>query len=67
MPIGKLSLNPMKCAFCIKSGMLFGHIVSVEGIAMDLVKVEMIGGTIFIVMPMTLLCNLQCAIGTILH
>ena len=29
----------MKCAFCVKSGMLLGHIVSANGIAMDPAKV----------------------------
>ena len=32
----------MKCAFCVKSGMLLGHIVSAEGIAMDPAKVVFI-------------------------
>ena len=38
----RLSLNPMKCAFCVKSGMLLGHIVSANGIAMDPTKVVVI-------------------------
>ena len=38
----RLSLNPMKCAFCVKSGMLLGHIVLAEGIAMDPAKVAVI-------------------------
>jgi hypothetical protein len=31
----RLSLNPAKCAFAVTNGMLLGHIVSKEGIAMD--------------------------------
>ena len=34
--------NPMKCAFCVKSGMLIGNIVSVKNIAMDPAKVAII-------------------------
>jgi hypothetical protein len=35
-----LSLNPAKCALAVTSGMLLGHIVSNEGIAMDPDKVK---------------------------
>ena len=38
----RLSLNPAKCAFAVTSGMLQGHIVSKEGIAMDPDKVKAI-------------------------
>jgi hypothetical protein len=38
----RLSLNPVKCAFAVTSGMLLGHIVSKEGIAMDPDKVKAI-------------------------
>jgi hypothetical protein len=37
-----LSLNPAKCAFAVTSGMLLGHIVSKEGIAMDPDKIKAI-------------------------
>ena len=39
---GRLSLNPAKCAFGVTSGTLLGHIVSEEGIAVDLDKVNAI-------------------------
>jgi hypothetical protein len=38
----RLSLNPLKCAFAVTSGMLLGHIVSKDGIAMDPDKVKAI-------------------------
>jgi hypothetical protein len=38
----RLSLNPAKCAFAVTSGMLLGHVVSKEGIAMDPDKVKAI-------------------------
>jgi hypothetical protein len=38
----RLSLNPAKCAFVVISGMLLGHIVSKDGIAMDSNKVKAI-------------------------
>jgi hypothetical protein len=38
----RLSLNPVKCAFAVTSGMLLGHIVSKDGIAMDPDKVKAI-------------------------
>jgi hypothetical protein len=38
----RLSLNPAKCAFAVTSRMLLGHIVSKDGIAMDLDKVKAI-------------------------
>jgi hypothetical protein len=38
----RLSLNPAKCAFAVTSGMLLGHIVSKDGIAMDPDKVKAI-------------------------
>jgi hypothetical protein len=38
----RLSLNPAKCAFAVTSGMLLGHIVSKDGIAMDPDKVKVI-------------------------
>ena len=38
----RLSLNPAKCAFAVASGMLLGHIVSKDGIAMDPDKVKAI-------------------------
>jgi hypothetical protein len=37
-----LSLNPAKCAFAVTNGMLLGHIVSKDGIAMDPDKVKAI-------------------------
>ena len=37
---GGLSLNPAKCAFGVTSGTLLGHIISQEGIAVDLDKVR---------------------------
>ena len=37
-----LSLNPAKCAFLVTSGNLLRHIISQEGIAMDLDKVQAI-------------------------
>ena len=36
------SLNPLKCAFVVRSGKLLGHIISQEGIAVDLDKVKAI-------------------------
>ena len=39
---GQLSLNPTKCAFGVTSGTLLGHIVSQEGIAVNLDKVRAI-------------------------
>ena len=39
---GRLSLNPAKCAFGVTSGALLGHIVSEEGIVVDLDKVKAI-------------------------
>jgi hypothetical protein len=36
----RLSLNPAKCAFAVTSGMLLGHIISKDRIAMDLDKVK---------------------------
>ena len=36
------SLNPMKCAFAVRSGKLLGHIISQEGIAVDPDKVTAI-------------------------
>ena len=39
---GHLNLNPTKCAFNITSRALLGHIVSQEGIAVDLDKVKAI-------------------------
>jgi hypothetical protein len=38
----RLSLNPAKCAFAVTSGMLLGHSVQKEGIAMDPDKVKAI-------------------------
>ena len=38
----KLKLNPAKCAFAVKSGVLLGHIVSEDGLAVDPRKVEAI-------------------------
>ena len=38
----RMCLNPLKCAFGVRSGILLGQIVSVEGIAMDPSKVEVI-------------------------
>jgi hypothetical protein len=38
----RLSLNPAKCAFAVTSGMLLGHIVSKDGIAMVPDKVKAI-------------------------
>jgi hypothetical protein len=38
----RLSLNPAKCAFAVTSGMLLGHIVSKDGIALDPDKVKAI-------------------------
>ena len=35
-------LNPHKCIFCVKSGVLFGFIVSKEGIRVDPLNVEAI-------------------------
>ena len=40
--IGRLSLNPTKCAFGVTSDTLLGHIVNKEGIAVDLDKVRAI-------------------------
>ena len=39
---GRLSLNPVKCAFGVTSGTLLGHIVSWDGIAVDLDEVKAI-------------------------
>ena len=36
----RLSLNPTKCVFGVASGNLLGHIVSKEGIVVDLDKVR---------------------------
>jgi hypothetical protein len=38
----RLSLNPAKCSFVVTSGMLLGHIVSKDGIAMHSDKVKAI-------------------------
>ena len=38
----RLSLNPVKCAFAVTSGILLGHFVSKKGIAMDPNKVKAI-------------------------
>ena len=38
----KLKLNPAKCAFAVTSGVLLGHIVSKDGLAVDPQKVEVI-------------------------
>jgi hypothetical protein len=38
----RLSHNPAKCPFAVTSGMLLGHIVSKEGIVMDLDKLKAI-------------------------
>ena len=38
----KLKLNPAKCAFGVTSGVLLGHIVSKDGLAVDPRKVEVI-------------------------
>ena len=38
----RLSLNPMKCVFGVSSGVLLGHVVSKEGIAVDVKKIEAI-------------------------
>jgi len=38
----KLKLNLAKCAFAVRSGVLLGHIVSKEGLAVDPRKVEAI-------------------------
>ena len=36
------SLNPLKCAFAVRSGKLLGHIISQEGIVVDPDKVKAI-------------------------
>ena len=36
------SLNPLKCAFAVRSGKLLGHIISQEGIVVDPDKVTAI-------------------------
>ena len=38
----RLKLNPAKCAFAVKSGILLGHIVSKEGLSIDPDKVKAI-------------------------
>ena len=38
----RLSFNPAKCAFGVTSGALLGHIVSKEGIEVDLGKLDAI-------------------------
>ena len=38
----RLKLNPAKCAFAVKSGILLGHIVSKEGLSIDPNKVKAI-------------------------
>ena len=38
----RLSLNPAKCVFGVKSGVLLGHVISQAGIAIDIKKVEAI-------------------------
>jgi hypothetical protein len=40
--VARLSLNPANCCFTVTSGMLLGHIVSKDGIAMDPYKVKAI-------------------------
>ena len=37
-----ISLNPKKSRFTLKEGKLLGHIVSAEGVKIDLVRVEAI-------------------------
>lgn len=38
----RLSLSPMKCAFCVRSGMLLGNIVFAHGVAVYPTKVAII-------------------------
>jgi hypothetical protein len=38
----RIRLNPHKCVFCVRSGLLFGFIVSEQGIMVDPMKVEAI-------------------------
>ena len=38
----KLGLNPAKCAFAVRRGVLLGHIISEEGMQVDPGKVEAI-------------------------
>ena len=40
--MSRLSLNPAKCAFAVKRGVLLGHIISEEGMQVDPRKVEVI-------------------------
>ena len=40
--VARLSLNPTKCAFSVTNGVLLGHIVRGEGIAVDPDKVKAI-------------------------
>ena len=40
--MARLSLNPAKCAFAFKRGVLLGHIISEEGMQVDPRKVEAI-------------------------
>ena len=37
-----MALNPKKCAFVVKSGLLVGNVVSADGIAVDPDKVAVI-------------------------
>ena len=39
-----ISLNPEKCVFGVESGVLLGHVVSKDGIAMDEGKIKKISG-----------------------
>ena len=38
----RMSLNPYKCAIAVKRGILLGHVVSAEGMAIDSRKIEAI-------------------------
>lgn len=40
--MARLSLNPAKCAFAVRRGILLGHIISEEGMQVDPRKVEVI-------------------------
>ena len=40
--MSRLSLNPAKCAFAMRRGVLLGHIISEEGMQVDPRKVEVI-------------------------
>ena len=40
--LNKISLNPLKCQFWVRHGVILGHVVSRNGISMDFNKIKLI-------------------------